>query len=110
MGKFNIIQFALRQALYVALLGLVCALLYPFVGKFFDLGITSSWPSSEMITSIGSFFMFLLQGLWALLKFLVKWLWVFIWIPWVFAIIGFAAGIVEGIVIKPFAGLFGSSG
>ena len=98
MGKFSVVQFALYQALFIAMLGLVCGLIYPFVGSFIDVSILPSWPSTESIRGIGSFLVFLL-----------KWLWALIWIPWVFGIIGLVAGIVEGIVIKPFLGLFGGS-
>ena len=121
MGKFNVIQFALYQALVLAFLGLVCGLLYPFFGHLFCgllstffghlicEGISLELPSAEGISGFYPTLIFVLKWLWALILFLLKWLWSVIWIPWTFAFFGFVAGIVEGILLKPIVGLFGSS-
>lgn len=109
MGKFNIIQFGLYLALSAAILGLLCGLLYPFIGAFYGNSITWCWPSSEGISGFCPFLIYLLKGIWALIWYLLQWLWAIIWVSWVFAFFGFVIGIVLGVVIKPFAGFFGPS-
>lgn len=113
MGKLGVFQIALHLALFFAILGVVCGLFYPFVGSLIDAGISPKWPTWQEIDSEGPRIwvqaLFGLKWLWALIVFLLKWLWALIWIPWVSGIVGLISGIVVGIVIQPFAGLFGTS-
>lgn len=97
MGKFSAIQFALYMALFCALLGVLCGVLYSFGGFVIDAAVSIGWLSSETWGTPG-----LSKG--TLLAFGALF-----GMPWIGAVIGFLAGVVIGIVVTPFAGLFGAS-
>lgn len=97
MGKFSVVQFAFYTALFFAIVGVLCGILYSFGGLIIDAGVSIGWLSPESWETPG-----LSKG--TILAFGAL-----IGMPWIFAVMGFVAGIVVGIVISPFAGMFGTS-
>ena len=113
MRNFNVIQFALYVALFMAILGVLCGVIYPFVGHLIDMPISPNFPSwADVNIQTPRFWATLyfgLKWLWAGILFLLKWLLKLISIPWLFGFAGFLVGLVLGIIIKPFSILFGKS-
>jgi len=96
LKKIDIFQFAVFQAVLIALIGMLCGILYSFGGFFIDLFVSLGLLSSERMFTPGlSFGTILAFG-------------ALIGMPIIFAIVGFLLGILEAILYNVFTRLFGS--
>ncbi|MCP4882156.1 MAG: hypothetical protein GY908_00045 [Flavobacteriales bacterium] len=96
LKKINILRFAIFQAVLIALIGIICGILYSFGGFFIDLFVSLGFFTPQSMSTPGlSFGTVLAFG-------------ALIGIPIIFAITGFLLGIVEAILYNLFTALFGS--
>ena len=95
LKRINVIQFAIFQSVLVALIGILCGILYSFGGFLTDLFVTLGLLSPEAMSTPG-------LSLGTILAFGAL-----IGMPIIFAIGGFLLGIVEAVLYNIFAAWFG---
>jgi hypothetical protein len=96
LKKISVFQFAIFQAILLAIVGILCGILYSFGGLIIDALVMTGVLSSEAMSTTGlSFGTVLAFG-------------ALIGMPVIFAVAGFLLGIVEAVLYNIFARLFGS--
>jgi hypothetical protein len=95
LKKLNLFAFAKLQAYVLGIIGLVCGILYSFVGLAIDILVSSKMLSAEAMSTPGlSYGTVLAFG-------------ALIGMPLIFAVGGFILGIVEAVLYNVFAKWFG---
>lgn len=96
LKKINVFQFSVFQAVLLALIGVLCGILYSFGGFFIDLFVSLGFLSPESMSTPGlSFGTILAFG-------------ALIGMPVIFAVVGFLLGIMEAFLYNLFSRLFGN--
>ena len=95
LKKINVLQFAKFQSILIAMVGVICGIVYSFGGLLVDILVTMNFLSEESMSTSGI-------SLGTLLAFAAL-----VGMPLIFGVMGYILGIVEAILFNLFAPWFG---